>query len=110
MAMLRFAAAEGMALLADEVYQENVYGAAPKFTSFKSAYCELCAAADAGDAEAAGLSLSLSLTLTLTRAQVRRSGRGRCRGGGARREGAAHLLPLDVQGLLWRVRAARRLL
>ena len=61
MAILRFAATEGMALMADEVYQENVYGAAPKFTSFKSAYCELRAAAEAGDAEAAVLATRAQL-------------------------------------------------
>jgi len=53
--ILRFAAAEGMVLMADEVYQENVYGDAPKFVSFKKALSELKVAGEAGDTEAAAL-------------------------------------------------------
>ena len=39
--ILRFAAERGLVVMADEVYQENVYGEAPKFTSFKRAYSEM---------------------------------------------------------------------
>jgi len=41
--------------MADEVYQENVYGDAPKFMSFKKALAKLRAKGEAGDAEAAAL-------------------------------------------------------
>ena len=41
--------------MADEVYQENVYGDAPPFTSFKKALMELHSQAAAGDAQAKGL-------------------------------------------------------
>jgi len=50
--MLRFAAAENLVLMADEVYQENVYGGA-KFASFKRALGKLRDAAARGDAAAA---------------------------------------------------------
>ena len=51
--ILRFCARHSLVLMADEVYQENVYGGAPAFTSFKRALSELRAKGDAGDAEAA---------------------------------------------------------
>lgn len=53
--ILRFAAQEGLVLMADEVYQENVYGDAPKFTSFKQALVELRQAGEKGDKVAAEL-------------------------------------------------------
>jgi len=53
--ILRFAAAEGLLLMADEVYQENVYGSAPPFFSFKAALAELRQVGENGDAEAAAL-------------------------------------------------------
>jgi len=54
--ILRFAASENLVLMADEVYQENVYGDAPPFYSFKAALMELRRAGEAGDEEAARLS------------------------------------------------------
>lgn len=42
-AIMSWAAANGLVVLADEVYQENVYGAAPPFTSFRAAYETLSA-------------------------------------------------------------------
>lgn len=39
--ILALAAREGLVLMADEVYQENVYGDAPPFTSFKRALMKL---------------------------------------------------------------------
>ena len=54
-AILAFAASEDLVLMADEVYQENVYGDAPPFFSFKRAYAELSERGAAGDAEAADL-------------------------------------------------------
>jgi len=41
--ILEFCAMHGLVLMADEVYQENVYGNAPKFTSFKQALAEVTA-------------------------------------------------------------------
>jgi len=41
--------------MADEVYQENVYGSAPPFFSFKAALAELRQVGENGDAEAAAL-------------------------------------------------------
>jgi len=54
-AILAFAASEGLLVMADEVYQENVYGDAPKFSSFKKALARLRAKGEAGDADAADL-------------------------------------------------------
>ena len=59
--VLRFAAAEGLVLMADEVYQENVYGDAPPFYSFKAALAELRKAGEGGDAEAAKLAARVQL-------------------------------------------------
>ncbi|KAL3895508.1 MAG: hypothetical protein SGPRY_013495, partial [Prymnesium sp.] len=53
--ILRFAAHEGLLLMADEVYQENVYGNAPAFFSFKKALAELRLAGEKGDEVAAAL-------------------------------------------------------
>ena len=56
--ILLFCAANNLVLMADEVYQENVYGDAPAFVSFKRALSELKAKGEAGDAaskEAAAL-------------------------------------------------------
>jgi len=39
--ILKFAATNGLVVMADEVYQENVYGGAPGFTSFKRALVNL---------------------------------------------------------------------
>ena len=39
--ILGFCASHRLVLMADEVYQENVYGDAPKFFSFKKALMEL---------------------------------------------------------------------
>jgi alanine transaminase len=41
--VLEFAAEEGLVVLADEVYQENVYGDAPPFTSFRAALSDMAA-------------------------------------------------------------------
>lgn len=51
--ILAFAARHNLVLMADEVYQENVYGSAPQFTSFKRSLMELKAKGAAGDAAAA---------------------------------------------------------
>lgn len=60
-AILAFAAAEGLVVMADEVYQENVYGAAPKFTSFKKALSKL---REQGDAELAAKAQVISFHST----------------------------------------------
>ena len=39
--IVKLCAKEGLVLLADEVYQENVYGDAPPFTSFRKALAEM---------------------------------------------------------------------
>jgi len=59
--ILRFAASEGLVLMADEVYQENVYGDAPPFYSFKRALAELRLAGEKGDAAAASLAARAQL-------------------------------------------------
>jgi len=48
-------------LMADEVYQENVYGDAPPFTSFKRALAALRAKGEAGDSDAAALAERVQL-------------------------------------------------
>ena len=50
--ILTFCADHGLVLLADEVYQENVYGGAPKFLSFKKALADLAYRGAKGDAAA----------------------------------------------------------
>jgi len=59
--ILAFAAERGLVVLADEVYQENVYGDAPSFTSFKRAYAALEAKGSAGDAAAAATAAKVQL-------------------------------------------------
>lgn len=59
--ILAFAAAEKLVVMADEVYQENVYGDAPRFTSFKTALSALRTRAAAGDAAAAKLAAQAQL-------------------------------------------------
>jgi len=60
-ATLALAAREGLVLMADEVYQENVYGDAPPFTSFKRALSRLKERGEAGDEAAAALAAKLQL-------------------------------------------------
>ena len=50
--ILAFCAKNGLVLMADEVYQENVYGSAPAFVSFKQILMELKAKGEKGDAAA----------------------------------------------------------
>jgi len=59
--ILRFAAKHKLVLMADEVYQENVYGDAPPFYSFKKALSALRECGAAGDAEAAEQAASTQL-------------------------------------------------
>lgn len=59
--ILRFAATEGLVIMADEVYQENVYGDAPPFTSFKRTLAELRLAGERGDEVAASLAARAQL-------------------------------------------------
>jgi len=59
--ILRFAATEGLLLMADEVYQENIYGEAPPFFSFKRALAELQASGEQGDSAAASLAARAQL-------------------------------------------------
>ena len=59
--ILKLAATEGLVLMADEVYQENIYGDAPPFTSFKSVLAELRLAGEAGDGEAARVAAATQL-------------------------------------------------
>ena len=59
--VLTFAAEEGLVLMADEVYQENIYGKAPPFTSFRKALHTLRARGEGGDARAAELSAAARL-------------------------------------------------
>jgi len=59
--ILRFCAANSLVLFADEVYQENVYGDAPAFCSFKKAFCELRAQGETGDADAAAAAAAVQL-------------------------------------------------
>ena len=47
--------------MADEVYQENVYGAAPQFTSFKQILGEIRAKGEAGDEAAAATAAAAQL-------------------------------------------------
>jgi alanine transaminase len=59
--IMAFAAEHSLVLMADEVYQENVYGGAPAFCSFKKALSELRAKGDAGDAAAAATAAAVQL-------------------------------------------------
>ena len=59
--ILAFAAAEHLVIMADEVYQENVYGDAPPFTSFRRALAELRTEGEAGDEAAAAAAAAVQL-------------------------------------------------
>jgi len=59
--ILAFCAKHALVVMADEVYQENVYGGAPKFVSFKKVLAKLAAAGKAGDAEAATIAARTQL-------------------------------------------------
>ena len=59
--ILAFCAKNGLVLMADEVYQENVYGSAPAFVSFKQILMELKAKGEKGDAAAKATSEAAQL-------------------------------------------------
>jgi len=60
-AILTFAAEHHLIVMADEVYQENVYGDAPPFTSFKKALCAMRERGAKGDAIAAERAAAVQL-------------------------------------------------